>query len=123
MAGNERAAQDVDELDDENEKAVAGLDDVEQDGLDVVLEEYAWDGAVADLAALLGHGVLIRDDGAGAEARRVTNAVDGWHDGHEVLELVEGDGGRVDGAVERVLERGEVGAEGELRDDVREVEG
>ena len=39
VAGDERTAQDVDDLDEEDKQAVATLDDVEQYGLDVVLEE------------------------------------------------------------------------------------
>jgi hypothetical protein len=118
VPGHQRAAEDVDELDEKDEEAVARLDNVEQDGLNVVLEKDAGDGALVDLAALLRDGVLVGGDGAAAAAGRVADAVHGRHDGHEVLELVEGDGGRVDGAVERILERGEVGAERELRDDV-----
>jgi hypothetical protein len=52
----------------------------------------------------------------------VADAVGGGHDRQKVLELVEVAGGFVDGAVERVNEGREEGAEGELRDDVREVE-
>jgi hypothetical protein len=52
--------------------------------------------------------------------------VDGGHDGEVVLELVEvgrGVGGEGDCVVERVGERGVVGPEGHLADDVGEVEG
>jgi hypothetical protein len=52
----------------------------------------------------------------------VADAVRGRHDGHEVLELVEGRWSRVNGAVQRVDERGQEGTEGELVDDVGEVE-
>lgn len=123
MAGDEDAGEDVDDLDEEGEDAVAALLDGEQDGLDVVLEEEAGDHALADLLALLGDGVLVGEDGAGAEGAAAGDRVDGRNDGHEVLELVEVRRGDVDGAVERVHEGGVVGSEGEFRDDVGEVEG
>ena len=111
MAGDESAAQDVDELDEEDEEAVSRLDDVEKYGLDIILEEDAGDGVVADLAALLRYGVLIGDDGAGAHAPGVTEAVDGRDDGEKVLELVKVCGRGVNGAVERVDEGRQIGAE------------
>lgn len=124
MAGDEDAGEDVDDLEEEGEDAVAVLLDGEQDGLDVVLEEEAGDHALADLLALLRDGVLVGEDGLGAaEGAAAGHGVDGRDDGHEVLELVEVRRGDVDGAVERVHEGGVVGPEGEFRDDVREVEG
>lgn len=122
MAGDENAGEDVDDFDQESEDAVAALLDGEEDGLDVVLEEEAGNHALADVLALLGDGVLVRHDGAGAGAA-AGDGVDRRHDGHEVLELVEVRFGYVDGAVEGVDEGGVVRAEGELGDDVREVEG
>lgn len=123
MAGDEDAGEDVDDLDEEGEEAVAALLDGQQDGLDVVLEEEARDHALADLLALLRHGVLVGEDGLGAERAAARDRVHGRDHGHEVLELVEVRRGHVDGAVEGVHERGVVGSERELRDDVREVEG
>lgn len=122
VAGDEDAGEDVDDLEEEGEDAVAALLDGEQDGLDVVLEEEARHHELADLLALLGHGVLVGEDGARARAA-AGHGVHRGHDGHEVLELVEVRRRGVDGAVEGVHEGGVVGAEGELGDDVREVEG
>jgi hypothetical protein len=73
---------------------------------------------MADFLALLGDGVLVGEDGGRPHLARVADAVAGGHDRQEVLELVKVAGGFVDGAVERVDEGGEEGAEGELRDDV-----
>lgn len=123
MAGHHGAAQDVDDLDEEQQKGVARLLDVEQDGLDVVLEEDARDGPVRDLAVLLRDGVLVGEDGGAEAAGRRPDAVDGRDDRQEVLELVEVRVCAVDGAVERVDERGVELAKRELVDDVGEVEG
>lgn len=117
MAGDEDAADDVDELDEEDNEAVAGLVDGEQDRLNVVLDKDAGDGGVlVNLLALLGDGVLVGLDGAAADA------VDGGDDGEVVLELVKVSAGDVDGAVEGVDEGRVKGAVGELGDDVRKVE-
>lgn len=115
VSGNEDAADDVDDLDHEGQEAVAALVHGQQDGLDVVLDEDAGDIVVVDLLALLRHGVLVGEDGLGADA------VDGGHHGEVVLELVEVGGRQVDGAVEGVDKRGVEGAIRELGDDVREV--
>lgn len=117
MAGDEDAADDVDELDEEDDEAVAGLVDGEQDGLNIVLDKDAGDGGVlVNLLALLGDGVLIRLDGAAADA------VDGGDDGEVVLELVKVGAGDIDSAVEGVDEGRVERPVGELGDDVRKVE-
>lgn len=117
MAGNEHTADDVDELEEENDEAVAGLVDGKQDGLNVVLDKDAGHGRVfVNFLALLGDGVLVGLDCAAADA------VDGGDDGEVVLELVKVGGGDVDGAVEGVDEGGIKCAVGELGDDVGKVE-
>lgn len=117
MARNEHTTDYIDELNEEHEEAVAVLVDGQQDWLNVVLDKDAGYGqALVDFLALLGDGVLVGEDGAGA------HAVDGRDDGEVVLEFVEVGGGKVDGAVERVDEGGVEVAEGEFGDDVREVE-
>lgn len=97
----------IDDLDGEGQDAVAALLDLQHDGLDVVLEEQAGDHALVDLLALLRDGVLVGEDGAACGGRPGTlvHAVDGGHDRHEVLELVEVRFGQVNGAIERVHER------------------
>lgn len=121
VAGDQHTRQHVDDLDQEGEVAVAGLLDRQQNRLDVVLVEDAGELALVDLVALLVHGVLVRVDGLRG-AVRVAHSVDGRHHGHEVLELVEGLFGHVDGAVQRVDERRVEGTKRELVDDVGEVE-
>lgn len=116
MASNQNTGQHVDELEDKSEKAVAVLVDGEQDGLDVVLNKDTGHAELGDALALLRHGILVREHGSGADA------VPGRYDGDVVLELVEVILGNVDGAVERVDERGIVRAEGQFRDDVRKIE-
>ena len=123
MARNKRAAQHIDDLDEEHKDGVSRLLDVQQDGLDVVFEEDARDGVLADLGALLGDGVLVGEDGLGAAGAGAAERVDGRHNRHEVLEFVEVVVGAVDGLVEGVDEGGEEGPEGELGDNVGEVEG
>ena len=123
MTRHEHTAQHIHDLNHEQEKTIPRLDNVEQDRLNVVFHKNARDHVLGDLAALLGDGVLVRKEGARAHLVRVADAVGGGDDGEEVLELVEVRGRQVDGLVERVDEGREEGAEGELRDDVREVEG
>lgn len=89
MARDKSAAEDVNDLDQEDEEAVPGLLDLQQYGLDVVLEEDARDDALIDLGALLGHSVLVREQRPVVVRARGADAVDGRHDGHEVLELME----------------------------------
>lgn len=117
MARNEHTTDYIDELDEEHEEAVAVLIDGQQDWLNVVLDKDARHGqALVDFFALLGDGVLVGEDGAGADA------VDGGHDGEVVLEFMEVGGGEVDGAVEGVDEGRVEVAEGQFGDDVGEVE-
>lgn len=122
VPSHEGAAHHVNNLDEEDEEAVALLGDVEQDWLDVVLEEDTGNDALIDLVALLRHGELIRDNRRGYTRVGVSEAIDGGHDGHEVLELVEVALGRVDRRVEGVDEGRIEGAEGEFVDDMGEVE-
>lgn len=118
VAGDQDATDDVDQLDEENQEAVACLANGQHDGLNVVLDKDAGDVRVlGNLLAALGDGVLVGLDGAAAVG------VDGGDDGEVVLELVEVGGGSVDGAVEGVDERRVKGAVGELGDDVGKVEG
>lgn len=123
VARHERTAQDIDDLDQEDNEAIARLLDLQKDGLNVVLEEDARNDALVDLVALLGHGVLVREErvvavGAGWRA----DTVHGGHDGHEVLEFVEVGRRGVDGTVKRILQGRVEAAEGKLVDDVGEVE-
>lgn len=122
MARHKRTTQDVDDLDQEDNEAVARFLDLQQNGLDVVLEKDTRDDALAHFVTLLGHGVLVREEGVTVVRVRRADAVDGGHDGHEVLELVEVCGGNVDCSVERVLEGRVEAAEGQLVDDVGKVE-
>lgn len=111
MAGNQSTANHVDDPDQEQDNAVARLDDVEQDGLDVVFEKYAGDHPLVDLLALLRYCVLVGEDGVRAPLERFAHAIDGWDDGHVVLELVEVCRRGVDCLIKRVDQRGQVGAE------------
>lgn len=95
---------------------------MQQDRFDIVLEEDARDDALADLVALLGHGVLIGEKRGIVSWIRRPNAVNGGHDGHEVLELVEVCSGEIDCTVERIFERRVKATKGQLVDDVREIE-
>ena len=123
MARNQHATKNINHLNHESQEAVSALLNCQQHGLDIVLEEDARDGALADDVRLLGHGVLVCEDGAGRVGRaRGVDGVDGGDDGEEILESVEVIGGRGDGAVEGVEEGGVEGSEGELGDDVGEVE-
>jgi hypothetical protein len=122
VSGHQHTRQYVDDLDQESEVAVASFLDRQQDRLNVVLEEDAGEHALVDLVALLVDGVLVRDNGLRGRVR-VTDGVDGRHNRHEVLELVEGVAGHIDGAIERVHERWVKGAKGELVDDVGKVKG
>jgi len=87
MARNQHSAKHIDDFDDEAQEAVAALLNRQQQGLDVVLEEDAGYSAIVDDVRLLGHGVLVRENGAFAVG--VGGAVYGWHHGEEVLEFVE----------------------------------
>ena len=80
-----------------------------------------------------GDGVLVGEDGAGGGEGRVRGAVerdavregarvDGGHDGEVVLEFVEVRVGGGEGVVEGVEKGGVEGTEGELVDNVGEVE-
>lgn len=71
---------------------------------------------------MFGYGVLVCEDCAGAVGAGV-DGVDCGDDREEVLEFVEVIRGCGDGSVERVDEGGIEEAEGELGDDVGEVEG
>jgi hypothetical protein len=93
VASDQDAAHDIDDLDEEEQHAVAVLLHREQDGLNVVLEEDARNFAVANLLALLGDSVLVGVDVAGADG------VDSRDDGNVVLELVEVFWRRVDGQI------------------------
>lgn len=72
---------------------------------------------------LLGHGVLVGEDGAGLVGIAGADGVHGRDYREEVLEFMEVVWGLLNGAVEGVKERGVKGSERELRDDVGEVEG
>lgn len=122
MARNKRTTKDIDDLDQKYDKAVARFLNLQQNGLDVVLEKDARDDPVVDLVALLGHGVLIREERAVVARARGPNTVNGRHDRHEVLELVEVCGGDVDCSVEGIFEGWVEATEGQLIDDMREVE-
>lgn len=122
MARYQRTTKDVDDLDQKDDEAVARFFDLQQNGFDIVLEEDARDDALADFVALLGHGVLIGEKSGIVSWVRGPNAVDGGHDGHEVLELVEVCGGKIDCSVERIFEGGVEATKGQLVDDVGEVE-
>lgn len=121
MASNQHPAQHINNLDQELQHPRPRLLNRQQHGLNVVLEEDARDVVVCNLLGLLRHGVLVRHDGVGGRGG-APDGVDGGDDGEEVLELVEVGRGGVDCAVEGIDEGGVEGAEGELRDDVGEVE-
>lgn len=59
VACDEDAADEVDDLDEEGEEPGAALLDSQENGLNVVLEEEARNGALAHLVRLLRHGVLV----------------------------------------------------------------
>jgi hypothetical protein len=122
MPRNQHTTDNVDNLDHEAQERISRLLDVQQDGLHVVLEEDAGDVALADDVGLLGDGVLVREEGVVVECRARVDAVDGWDDGEEVLELVKVVGCRFDGAVEGVSEGWVVVSKGEFVDDVGEIE-
>lgn len=115
MSSDENTADDVDDLDEQADDTVAALVNCQQNGFDVVLEEDSGNVSVVNCLALLCNGILVGEDGPGVDA------VHGGHNGKVVLELVEVSIGRVDGAVERILERGVKGTVRKLRDDVRKV--
>lgn len=122
MSCHQRATENVDDLYQKHNQTVTRLLDLEQYGLDIVLEEDARDDALVDLVALLRDGVLVGEKRVRIVRARGADAVDGGDDRHKVLELVEVGGGDVDGAVEGILKGGVEAAKGELVDDVREVE-
>lgn len=122
VTGNQCSAEDVDHLDQENKEAVPMFDNVQQDRLDVVLEKDAGDGPVIDLVSLFRNGILVGEQCFRPDSVGMTDTVGCGHDREEVLELVEGRRSRVDGAVQRVDEGGQERTEGELVDDVGEVE-
>lgn len=115
VSSDENTADDVDDLDEQADDTITALVNCQQNGLDVVLEEDSGNVSVVDCLALLCNGILVGEDGPGVDA------VHSGHNGKVVLELVEISIGRVDGAVERVLERGVKGTVRKLRDDVRKV--
>lgn len=123
VAGDKRTTKDVDDLDEKDEEAVPRLFDLQENGLDIVLDKDARDHSLVDLGALLGDGVLVRKQRVVVVRACRPDAVDSRHDGNEVLKLVEVARGHVDGPVEGVLKRWEEAAERELVDDMREVEG
>ena len=99
--------------------------DRQQDGLDVELEEDAGDLLLAHHARLRSHGVLIRENGVGrGEVGRGAGAagIDGRYHRKVVLVFEEVGGRRGQSSVEGVEEGGIEGSEGELVDDVREIE-
>jgi hypothetical protein len=98
VSGDHDTAHDVDNLDQETDKAVTALVDSQQDRLNVVLEENAGDVSLVDRLALLRHGVLV------GENRPRVDAVYGGHNGKVVLKLVEVARGCVDSAIEGVNE-------------------
>ena len=112
VTGHKCAAKDIDHLDQKDEETIPRLDDVEQDGLNVVLDENTRDGAFADVLLLFGHGVLVGEDGFGPRCAREADTVGCGDNGEEVLEFVEVAGRHANGAVEGVDEGGEEGAEG-----------
>lgn len=122
VARNERTTENVDDLDQKDDEAVARFLDLQQNGFDVVLEEDTRDDALADFVALLGHGVLVREKRGIVSRVGGPDAVDGGHDRHEVLELVEICGGDVDCSVKRIFEGRVEATKGELVDDVGKVE-
>ena len=64
MPSDKNTAKYINDLNAEPKERVSALLDVEQDRLDVVLKEDAWNGLLADLVALLRNGVLVGDNGA-----------------------------------------------------------
>lgn len=67
---------------------------------------------------MLGYGVLVGEYCSSGVRCAGIDGVDAWHDGEEVLELVEVVGRCRDCTVEGVEEGGVEGSEGELGDDV-----
>jgi len=100
VSSDENTADDVDDLDQQADNAVAALVNCQQDGLDIVLDENSRNPSLVHGLALLGHSVLVGEDRLGVDA------VDGGNNREVVLELVEVGLGRVDCAIERVDERG-----------------
>lgn len=116
VSSDENTADDVDDLDQQADNAVAAFVNCQQDRLDIVLDENSGNPSLVHGLALLGYGVLVGKDGLRVDA------VDGGNDRKIVLELVEVGLGRVDCAIERVDERGVERTVRKLRDDVRKVE-
>lgn len=117
MSGDQYPAEDVDDLDKEEEESVAALLHRQEYGLDVILDKDAGDAVLVRLLALLGDGILVGEDGASGGGV-VAYRVDGGDHGEVVLELVEVGGGEVDGAVEGVDEGRVEGPKGQLGDNV-----
>lgn len=105
MSSNENTTDNVDKLEQEDDKCVATLADAQQNRFNVVLDEDAGDtGVRADSFALLGNRVLVGHNGA------ATNGVHGWYNRQVVLESVEVIICQVHCLVERVDERWVKGA-------------
>lgn len=138
-ASHHNATDDIHEPNNQRPKAARLLDQTKRNGFDVELNEHAGHALLGHGVALARDGVLVRFDsvvcekaGCGGAVGGVEGAhgfqgvcVDGRDDAEVVLELVEvvlrgrGEG---DGVVEGVVHGWEVRAEGELADDVGEVE-
>ena len=112
VSSDENTADDVDDLDQQADNAVAAFVNCQQDRLDIVLDENSGNPSLVHGLALLGHGVLVGEDGFRVDA------VDGGNDREVVLELVEVGFGCVDCAIERVDERRVERTVRKLRDDV-----
>jgi hypothetical protein len=112
---HEDTTDNIDNLNQEGNNTITTLMHRQQNGLDIVLDEDTGDPVVANLLALLRHGILVRNNLFRADA------VDCRDDGEVVLELVEVGAGKVDGSVERVDKRWVERAVGELGNDVGEV--
>lgn len=125
MAGDQHATHHIHNLDDEFEKSIAALLDLQQERLDIVFEEDSRHAAFVDVLVLRRDGVLVCGEESGARGGREGGwgeGIDGWDDGEEVLEFVEVGGGGGDGAVEGIEKGWVIGSEGKFGDYVAEVE-
>src|SRR6478609_6112461 len=62
VSSDENTADDVDDLDQKADNAVAALVNCQQDGLDIVLDENSRNPSLVHGLALLGHSVLVGED-------------------------------------------------------------
>lgn len=115
---DQNPAHDIHQLDDQAQKARPLLRHHQQDRLDIVLEENARDDILADIAALAGRRVLVREDAAAVGLLSASDQFRGRVHVHDFAVLadvggeVERRGGGDGGGVERALAVEDAGGAG-----------